>query len=211
MFKFHKIIILLGISVPFFGTGSAYAYDLPEIGGVDIKPSGSPYYENNVEIKYQRSDQQKYKLTAEAKKIDGTYYIFDDSYAVTDLSYKLRADFDYASQTFLDGTIRINGVIDDFGASGVLFTATLDEFATDGDLIGFNTTVTSCNDVLDCIVGSHESVYLAEFGGGFSLDLKKFRADGIAITTVPVPAAVWLFGSGLLGLASFARKRKETA
>jgi hypothetical protein len=27
-------------------------------------------------------------------------------------------------------------------------------------------------------------------------------------TVVPVPAAVWLFGSGLLGLASFARRRK---
>jgi len=30
----------------------------------------------------------------------------------------------------------------------------------------------------------------------------------IEITAVPVPAAVWLFGSGLLGLAGFARKKK---
>jgi len=28
------------------------------------------------------------------------------------------------------------------------------------------------------------------------------------MSPVPVPAAVWLFGSGLLGLAGFARRRK---
>ena len=33
--------------------------------------------------------------------------------------------------------------------------------------------------------------------------------DGdVAVSAVPVPAAVWLFGSGLLGLVSFARKKK---
>ncbi|MCW9012419.1 MAG: VPLPA-CTERM sorting domain-containing protein [Gammaproteobacteria bacterium] len=33
--------------------------------------------------------------------------------------------------------------------------------------------------------------------------------NGINITPVPVPAAVWLFGSGLIGLASIARRRKQ--
>jgi len=32
--------------------------------------------------------------------------------------------------------------------------------------------------------------------------------DNIALTPVPVPAAVWLFGSGLLGLVSVARRKK---
>jgi PEP-CTERM motif len=31
--------------------------------------------------------------------------------------------------------------------------------------------------------------------------------DGL-LTPVPVPAAVWLFGSGLLGLIGIARKKK---
>ena len=30
------------------------------------------------------------------------------------------------------------------------------------------------------------------------------------VAAVPVPAAVWLFGSGLLGLVSLARKKKAT-
>jgi len=37
-----------------------------------------------------------------------------------------------------------------------------------------------------------------------------FALDGIALATsaVPVPAAVWLFGSGLLGIAGLARRKK---
>ena len=31
------------------------------------------------------------------------------------------------------------------------------------------------------------------------------------ITTIPLPAAVWLFGSGLIGLASFTRRKNKSA
>ena len=34
-----------------------------------------------------------------------------------------------------------------------------------------------------------------------------FRIDQMTVSAVPVPAAVWLFASGLLGLAGFARKK----
>lgn len=33
------------------------------------------------------------------------------------------------------------------------------------------------------------------------------RVSGVSTQVVPVPAAVWLFGSGLIGLAAFARRR----
>lgn len=36
---------------------------------------------------------------------------------------------------------------------------------------------------------------------------KKFGAIGLVVNPVPLPAAVWLFGSGLLGLAGIARRR----
>ena len=32
--------------------------------------------------------------------------------------------------------------------------------------------------------------------------------DVAALSSVPVPAAVWLFGSGLFGLLGFARRKK---
>ncbi len=37
---------------------------------------------------------------------------------------------------------------------------------------------------------------------------KKFGAIGIAVNPVPVPAAVWLFGSGLIGIIATARRRR---
>ena len=42
-------------------------------------------------------------------------------------------------------------------------------------------------------------------GGG----APKFDAASFEVTAVPVPAAVWLFGSGLLGLVGVARRRKS--
>ena len=36
----------------------------------------------------------------------------------------------------------------------------------------------------------------------------KYQTTGLAVTSVPVPAAVWLFGSGLVGLAGVVRRRK---
>jgi len=37
---------------------------------------------------------------------------------------------------------------------------------------------------------------------------KKFGAIGITVNPVPVPAALWLFGSGLIGLAAFVKRKK---
>ena len=44
-------------------------------------------------------------------------------------------------------------------------------------------------------------------GGAFEFFNANFNAN---LTPVPVPAAVWLFGSGLLGLIGVARRRKST-
>jgi len=38
-----------------------------------------------------------------------------------------------------------------------------------------------------------------------------FSIDSVNVSTVPVPAAVWLFGSGLLGLIGFSKRKKALA
>ena len=69
--------------------------------------------------------------------------------------------------------------------------------------------------------GSIDVLILPAFDGqllqiGFSTETTGFQDTGIiydnlsfAPTAVPVPAAVWLFGSGLLGLVGVARRRKQ--
>ena len=59
------------------------------------------------------------------------------------------------------------------------------------------------------LVGMNEiSVLTSDYGGLTYFDMELVAADGI--TPIPVPAAAWLFGSALLGLVGYSRK-KSTA
>ena len=212
MIKFIKLVSVLAAALPLFWSGGASAgipsgYELP-----NIAPSGYPNFENAVAIKYQRADNVSNKLTAVIKNTTGTFNLNGSSYDVNNLSYKLRANFtNSGSPSFIDGTVRINGNIEGLGANGVLFKANLSDFNSTSSLIGFNTNITFCDPGIAVYCTTNESVYLHSFGGGFSTSLKKFREDGTALTTIPVPAAVWLFGSGLLGLVSIAKRKKAAA
>ena len=75
-------------------------------------------------------------------------------------------------------------------------------------LWGFNTENIYCDPAIqgnfDCT--DSESVYISlknSFGGDFE---GSFNTGGFAITTVPLPAGVWLFGSAL-GLLAWLRRR----
>lgn len=48
-------------------------------------------------------------------------------------------------------------------------------------------------------------------GGSFDGNTGYWHMEGSYTTAVPVPAAVWLFGSGLMGLVGIARRRTKTA
>jgi hypothetical protein len=64
-------------------------------------------------------------------------------------------------------------------------------------LWGFNTTNIWCSPELMLECTNSESIYVA-LSNAFSGDFERnFMAMGIAVTTVPIPAAVWLFGSAL--------------
>ena len=46
-------------------------------------------------------------------------------------------------------------------------------------------------------------------GGEQAFIEKKFGAIGLVVNPIPVPAALWLFGSGLLGLVAIARRKQS--
>lgn len=114
------------------------------------------------------------------------------------------------------GTLRISGEIPYPYAnlpgvyiSGNLLTATLDSFAFDANTLGFSTTLVSG---FGTLFGTAESVYLSATGlsntlGFTSGSLVAANAlQASAITTVPVPGAVWLFGSAMAGFLVSRRK-----
>lgn len=59
--------------------------------------------------------------------------------------------------------------------------------------------------------GSATDIIFADVFGGWSLGgvtvPVDYVAGQVAVTSVPVPAAAWLFGSGLIGLVGVARRR----
>ena len=71
----------------------------------------------------------------------------------------------------------------------------------------------------ETITGNFDLLTLALLGDGLDWDLSYLtdeigtldiaRLSVVTASTVPVPAAVWLFASGLLGLVAVARRRKQ--
>ncbi|MAT65100.1 MAG: hypothetical protein CMN57_05610 [Gammaproteobacteria bacterium] len=120
------------------------------------------------------------------------------------------------------GTITASGVFDDSvlaaGGSGTIY------FADPGNSISFNVgsktysdfdlvaeyMTLSSNVLTDLNYSSGDGEFDAYFTYFTGADGLYGEWDGASFTTspVPVPAAVWLFGSGLLGLVGLARRRR---
>ena len=209
MYKKTKIVLaslasLLIIAV--FGNTSAFAYSLP-----GITPSGSPAFTNNVRVhlapngmlKIMGRGNQTFMLDTGSGNLVGTGG-----------KYTLNARLD-GDGNFLSGDVSISGMMAQVGITRpntILMTADLTgaNLMDDPYLWGFNTTNIVCNPDLLLECRDKESVYVAlsnAFSGDFG---RNFMSMGIAVTTVPVPAAIWLFGSGL-GLLGWVRRRTMNA
>jgi len=131
--------------------------------------------------------------------------------AITDGSFDLAANID-ASGVLNGGTFSIGGTVASLGFnSGTLLTGNLTAFGfpdLGGDPLEFLFSVTG-GDAAG-LYGSIGGIVLTGgtgFTGDFAFD---FSGDGTAVADVapvPLPAAVWLFGAGLLGLVGVGRNR----
>ena len=116
------------------------------------------------------------------------------------------------------GTLKIMGGIEELGINGSkknggkknpLMKAELDgtwSINADGDLVGFNTMNIVCHDKISAYCTEAESFYL-NLLESITTGKPEIKTAGIAVTTIPVPAAIWLFGSGLLGLLAVSRRK----
>ena len=78
---------------------------------------------------------------------------------------------------------------------------------------GFDLTTSTWDDIdhVGLKLQNNLSATSADITGSSAWIMKKIIAGGIGVSIdpseIPVPAAIWLFGSGLLGLAGVARRR----
>ena len=125
---------------------------------------------------------------------------------------------DYTQNSFSTYSVEIENLLS-FDKLNVTGIATL---AGELDVTLANNAIFQDGDSFDIlfaesIVGEFDLLSLAILDEGLAWDFS-FIADAIGttdiarlsvISTVPVPAAVWLFGSGLIGLVGFARRKKS--
>ena len=186
-------------------SGSAFGLSLP-----GITPSGSPAFGNGVKVTL---NPHNGTIKATGRKA----FLFDTGSGVLDGSsgsYSLQVNFDKKDPgTFLGGTVSLKGAIDalEIGRNTLLMTADITGFniLDDNFLWGFNTTNIFCADALMAAGVSctnSESVYIELDSAFDQMFQSNFKTTGFATTTVPVPAAVWLFGSAL-GLLGWVRRR----
>lgn len=130
--------------------------------------------------------------------------------AITGGTFDLTAVID-GSGTLSSGSLSIGGTVASLGFnSGTLLTGNLTAFGFPnggGDPLEFLFDVTG-GDAAG-LFGSSGGIILGgtNFTGDFTID---FNGDGSAVANVapvPLPATVWLFGAGLLGLVGLGRNR----
>lgn len=185
-----------------------------------LRPGGYPYFSTDVNVSWKAKTNT---LVAYYAATGASQFILDQStsYGITDTTINFWANINTADQDA--GTIghwEILGNMPDpaFNITNapVLMSADLSGvYRQDGALIGFNTMNIECNAAIDAAIAGgctqNESLYLDLNNPiDFSLSAQdspgKITASGVGLSTVPLPAAAWLFGAGLLGLLGVSRR-----
>jgi len=200
---------------------------------IDGLVAGSyPYFETDVDVTW---DKAKSTLTASYTK-DGIslfHVSSNEQFAITNTKFDFSAtllDFHAPSPSYTGNVVSGSApdkaqltISGDMTIGGTAITKDLMSaylegvYGQDGKLIGFNTTGIICNPVIDAYVNctTDEVIYFdlaSEIDFTASTSTKKAKGktltSGTALTSVPLPPTVWLFGSGLLGLVGIAKSRK---
>ena len=201
------------------------AYPLSGCSVDGVSPSGFPYFDQLVNVQYAERSARNDGFNLNAHFYQGSfrshlYVTPEDMFDISKTKYSLNAK---VIDGVASGTISIRGRIDELGItpkkkkkkkSPLLMKADLSGewgISDDGTLIGFNTENIVCNDAINAYLGGcteNESLYLSLLESILTGE-KNIKTVGVSVATVPLPAAAWLFGSGLLGLAAISRRKSK--
>ena len=177
-----------------------------------ITDPSTPQFQHNVKIRANRGSWtlQTNNGLKDFTFNDGTNPIWNGD----GFKYNFSAKFDQNSGVFLSGSMSIEGSIAGLGIMDkktTLMSADLTSFGFNagGSILGFNTTNIVCDAGLgvNCTMSESVLLFVDDLFNGDTLG--RYHTTALAITSVPVPAAVWLFGSGLGFMGVIARRRKK--
>ena len=223
----NKIKYVLGLcvlGVLTLGSGVGFAATCPDAGEYPyngcslegLRAGSFPYFTQSAYVTLKNKKNGDFYLTASYGGVASEVSEFrvsnsvDDIYNIDNTFFQFKAKSKKGDVT---GSIRIMGKLDGMSKQQTLMTADLDGvWASSGQLIGFDTMNIQCGDAITALVTctTNEVIYLSQLMDPLDPGGKKgkYQTTGLAVTSVPVPAAVWLFGSGLVGLAGVVRRRK---
>lgn len=225
-----KAVTLAGTSlIMAFASASSYAditISSAEAGGTNttfktvagIIPPSYPNFIESINASLTKSSTGSvFTASFDANKNVSNIVKSSTSYfPITNTVFSLTANFG-SNNGFKSGSMSISGTVAGLGINSptTLMSATLTKFDSkfDGAYIGFNTKNIVCDPRINAYVGgcsTSESV-IFKLENNFTFSGKGWTSKGMALTSVPIPAAAWLFGSGLLGLAGIARRKKTTS
>jgi hypothetical protein len=202
-------IVALGSSNSFADSVNCYGVNFAGLSGL-VAPS-LPAFGTYINASFTKgSSSSVLKVTAASTS---SIFIVPKSpylYGISSTTYNLTANFN-SSGVFTSGNVVITGKFNGSSTSTTLMTANLTKFgkSSDGYIWGFNTNNIVCSAAINAAAKgctTAEVVYLGLFSAQKSLT-KSWSTKGVALTSVPVPAAAWLFGSGLVGLVSIGRRK----
>ncbi|MES9835719.1 MAG: PEP-CTERM sorting domain-containing protein [Candidatus Thiodiazotropha sp.] len=115
------------------------------------------------------------------------------------------ANFDVTTQAEADSVLtEIGTLFNAAGVSSVQYQGLNGDYLTSSATLWYGTNATQ-------LLGSsiHGVTGWIGFIGASTAPLNSSFPGGIDLTPVPVPAAVWLFGTGLLGLVGLSKKKRK--